>query len=135
MSFKKENESLSDCFIKQPVIFFLIYRYRYAMRKLSHVLEMAGQLCYDTRKICHYIHTFFTMVASNLLENCPQSMSTFSIKSDLFYSYTALRTSVPGILCSNQLVLTIFFCELCNLNPQKSTGLDDIAPKFVRYCA
>ena len=96
------------------------------------VLKIAGKLCYDTQEICNYINTFFTTIASNLVKNLPSAKGTFSTKSDLFKSFHRSKDIRPGHFTLQPVSSEYVYRELRNLNPQKSTSLDKIAPKFLR---
>ena len=51
------------------------------------VLDINGQLCYDTLSVCNYINEFITNVASTLVSKLPSPLNRFSTDSVTFKQF------------------------------------------------
>ena len=95
------------------------------------VLDINGQLCHDPRAVAEHINSYFVNVAQNLVDNLPRLSDMYSAFSDhckSFYRRLSLQPGSYKLKCvSNNFVVN----ELKALNVSKSTGLDNIGPKFL----
>ena len=96
------------------------------------VLRIGNKLCYDALEICNYINSFFTTIASNLVANFPASPGLFGTNSMLFKNHYLSKGIAPGNFNLKPVSTDYVYRELCNINPQKSTGLDQIFPRFLK---
>ena len=96
------------------------------------VLRIASKICYDTHEICNYINTFFTTIASNLVNKQPPSIGTFSVNSQLFKNFYSSQWITPGNLILQPVSLSYIQRELRSMNPLKATRIDGISPRFLK---
>ena len=91
------------------------------------VLNIGNKLCDDTKSICSYINTFFTTIASNLVNKLPKPSGIYSTKSNKFSSYYKDMNVEPGHFKLRTLTEEQIYKELTTIDPKKATGLDNIA--------
>ena len=103
--------------------------------KNNIVLRIADKLCFDTLDICNYINNFFTTIASKLVHNLPTSTNKFGVDGNLFKNFYREKGIQPGALKLTKVNTDFVSQELSSLNSQKATGLDGIAPKFLKDSA
>ena len=96
------------------------------------VLNVGNKLCYDTKAICSYINTFFTTIATNLVSKLPKPSGIYNTNSEKFKSFYRDKNIKPGQFKLKQLSTEKILQELNTLNPQKATGLDNIASRFIK---
>ena len=95
------------------------------------VLNIKGNLCHDTAQIAQAFNEYFTNVASALVSKlpiCTNKFSTSSQKLKEFYLGKAVSKTLKLGSVSEDFVEK----ELLKLNPNKSTGLDKISPRFLK---
>ncbi len=100
--------------------------------KSKIVLDIDGELCYDTKSVCSYINTFFINIASELVAKLPPALKKYSTDSDLFTSFYKNKGISPGNFKLQPIEDEFILNELKNLNITKGAGLDDLAPRFLR---
>jgi hypothetical protein len=95
------------------------------------VLDINDSICYDPVRITEYINEFFVNIANNLvkkLPDVPDLYSSFSYKCKEYYRRCGVT---PGMYVLQEVDKSFIVKYLKELNPRKSTGLDDIAPLFL----
>ena len=73
----------------------------------------------------------FITIAANLIKNLPQTISIFCTQSEKFKSFYQNINITPGHFKLQPRSIEQDYHEFHSLNPQKSTGLDNIAPRFL----
>lgn len=96
------------------------------------VLNVAGQTCHSLREIANHFNTFFTTVASSLVDTLPPAPGLFDINSNLFKQFYCKVTNNNLELKLTSVNKDFIYKELCNLNSFKSTGLDNIPARFIK---
>lgn len=95
------------------------------------VLDIENEICFDNNKISNFFNTFFTTVASVLVDKlppCPNLFQTHSVAFRNFY-----KDKVPESKFTLHTVSEDFvYKELCMLNSAKSTGIDNIPARFLK---
>lgn len=107
----------------------------YSSKKIdgsSIVLNVAGQACHNLSDIANHFNSFFTTVASSLVDKLPNAPKIFDVNSNLFKTFYHK-------VAKNKLKLTLkpvseeyIYNELKNLNSYKSTGIDNIPARFIK---
>ena len=96
------------------------------------VLDINGQLCFDTLLVCNYINGFFTNVASTLVSTLPSPLNKFSTESVTFQQFYLDKGVTPNEFDLEQISNEFMLKTLSNLNAHKGAGLDRLAPKFLK---
>ena len=101
--------------------------------KLSEpiVLNIENTVCYDPVNVSEHINSFFINVAQNIVNALPSFVDLFSAFSEnckLFYRNLGVS---PGLFKLKEVESDYIKKQLKNININKSTGLDDIGPKFL----
>ena len=96
------------------------------------VLRIGNKLYYDALEICNHINSVFTTITSNLVVKFPASSGLFGTNSTLFKNNYLSKGIAPANLNLKPVSTSYVYRELCNINPQKSTGLDQISPRFFK---
>ena len=76
------------------------------------VLEIDGQLCFDSNKVCNFINKFYTNVAQVLASKLPNPTSNYATDSDLFKKYYTEK----GVVKNKFRLSTVKLCYR-NKNP------------------
>jgi hypothetical protein len=103
-----------------------------AKSKDQIVLNVGNKVCYDPVTIAEYVNDFFVNVANNLVKNLPNyadMYSAFSSKCKDFYKKLGVT---PGMFVLQEIDKTFVLKHLKDLKPNKSTGLDDVSPRFLK---
>lgn len=96
------------------------------------ILEIDGEICYDSLTVGNYVNEFFTTVAEKLTEKLPHPSGQFSTMSSTFKNYYSGKVNRSTPLTITNVDVSEVLKELKALNPCKSTGLDNIPSKFLR---
>ena len=95
-------------------------------------LKLANEICHEPKAIAdHFVDFFFTNVASNLVSKLPACSNIFSVNSERFKLFYSTRNVNNATFTLHPVSEDFIFKELVNVNPTKSTGLDDIPARFV----
>lgn len=101
-------------------------------KKHSHiVLDIDGKRCYDTKSVANHVNDFFTNIAQNLVNKLPLSTKKYDVDSQNFKNFYSKKGVLPDSFVLQEISEQFVFQELCKLNPNKGTGLDNIQPKFL----
>lgn len=99
--------------------------------KSSIILEKDGDKCFDSPSVATIFNDFFTNIASNLVNMLPSPSGIFSTSSRCFIDFYH-RKGIFGPSFTLMPVSRHFITQqLLSFNPGKSTGLDDISPRFL----
>lgn len=107
------------------------YKYK-PKTKNQIVLNVNDSVCHDPVTIAEHINNFFINVGYNLvskLPNLPDLYSAFTEHCSTFYRNLGIS---PGTYSIQNVDRNFILKELQKLKPNKSTGLDDISPRFLR---
>ena len=100
--------------------------------KANIVLRIANSICFNALDICNHINSFFINIASNLVKALPSPRNIYSTDSELFKNFYKKRGIIPGSFKLQPVSEEFIRKELNGLDPKKSTGLDNISPKFLK---
>ena len=95
------------------------------------VLNVNNDICYDPVTIAEYINDFFVNVANKLVANLPQYNDVYSAFSNKCKEYYAKLGVSPGMFTLQEVDTDFVLKHLKDIKPSKSTGLDDISPRFL----
>ena len=96
------------------------------------VLEIDGELCYDTLSVCEYINKFFTTVASVLVSKLPTALNQFGTASSSFTQFYQDKGVSSGEFKIKPVDEDFILKELGSLNVLKGAGLDELSPRFLK---
>ena len=96
------------------------------------ILNIDGELCFDTNRVANYINQFYTTIASKLVNKLPSSLGNFCVDSSTFTSYYNNLGVTPNSFKLCRVSSDFILKELRSLNPNKSTGLDGVPARFLR---
>ena len=101
------------------------------------VLNIDDNICHDEYQIANHFNTFFTSVASKLVDALPTAKGTYSVMSMCFRNFYSQRNVYRNQLVLQEVSEQFIYEELCGLNVHvtKSTGLDEISAKFLKLGA
>ena len=100
--------------------------------KASVVLEQNGQKYFDSLDVGRVFNEYFTRVASSLVHLLPTPSGIFSTTSAIFRDFYR-KKGIQGPSFTLMPVSRHFvFQQLNSFDPRKSTGLDDVSPRFLK---
>lgn len=99
------------------------------------VLNIDNENCFEPSKIACHFNTFFTTVASVLVDKLPVPFNIFTVESDTFKQFYKDRNPNDIKFKLHTVSEEYIYKELCKLNCSKSTGLDDIPAKYLKDAA
>jgi hypothetical protein len=99
------------------------------------VLSVNNENCHDDKLIANHFNSFFTTIASKLVEKLPSSTGRFSTQSDCVKNFYAKRRLSNERMFLKHVSEDFVQKELCNLKVSKSTGLDGIPARFLKDAA
>ncbi len=94
------------------------------------VLKINDKIEYDPVTIGNHVNTFFTTIANKLVSKLPHVPSLYTVDSQTFLDF--YRDVEKGKLKLCKVSVDFVSKELQSLNPNKSTGLDNISPRFLK---
>jgi hypothetical protein len=97
------------------------------------VLNIDGEITFDKLKVSEKFNSFYTTVASKLVDKLPSSLKKFS-KSFVFNFYSSKGVK-PDSFTFNPVNENSIFKLLNKLGSNKATGLDGIPSRFVKDAA
>lgn len=100
--------------------------------KSNIVLNIEGENCHEADKIANHFNSFFTNIASVLVQKLPKPKLEFNVDSEIFKKFYKEKNSNNSLFCLKSVTEEFVLKELNKMNPHKSTGLDDISPKFLK---
>lgn len=99
------------------------------------ILNIDGENSFDNAKIANHFNSFFTTIASKLVDKLPNPSNIFHASSNAVKSFYNQRQQNNDEFILKHVSETFVYKELCNLNVSKSTGLDGIPAKFLKDAA
>ena len=103
-----------------------------AQVKSPMVLEVDGEVCYDPVTLANHVNEFFVNVANRLVEKLPKLVDLYSAFSDKCKQFYLNIGLAPDMYRLKQVDRTFVLGELLAMKCTKSTGLDNIGPKFLK---
>jgi hypothetical protein len=99
------------------------------------VIDVDGNICHDDYVIANNFNTFFTTIASTLVEKLPANKMIYTSSSSPVKGFYNDRQPSNNKLYLKHVSESFVFKELCKLNINKSTGLDGIPARFLKDAA
>ena len=96
------------------------------------VLNIDGETCFDSNRVANHINSFYTSVASSLVNKLPPAKNEFGTDSDAFKMYYKNKNVSPPCFKISPVTIDFVYDELLKLKPNKSTGLDGIPARFLK---
>ena len=106
--------------------------YKSKTEEASIVLNINNELCHDSKTIADFFNKLFTTVASELVKKLAKAKGIYSVTSQLFLNFYKRRNPHNKKLVLQPVTEEFVFKELCSLNTNKSTGLDEIPARFIK---
>ena len=106
--------------------------YKSKTEEASIVLNINNELCHDSKTIADFFNKLFTTVASELVKKLAKAKGIYSVTSQLFLNFYKRRNPHNKKLVLQPVTEEFVFKELCSLNANKSTGLDEIPARFIK---
>ena len=95
------------------------------------VLNIENTICYDPVNVSEHINSFFINVAQNIVNALPSFVDYFSAFSEKCTNFYRKLGVTPGFFKIKEVRPDYINKQLRNIKINKSTGLDDIGPKFL----
>ena len=96
------------------------------------VLNINEEKCYEAKRIVNFFCRFFTNIASNLRDKLPKIQQKYNTESQTFKSFYQNKNITPKSFKIQRVTKDFVLKQLRNLNPCKSTGIDEIPAKFLK---
>lgn len=96
------------------------------------VLDIDGELCFESNKVANFINKFYTSIASVLVSKLPTPSHCYDTNSDAFINFYKNKGITPDGFRLLPVSTDFVFKEILRLNPNKSTGIDNIPVKFLK---
>lgn len=93
-------------------------------------LNINDELCFDKLKVAENFNTFFTTIASKLVEKLPAGLGKYGFDHVVSF-YQRMRVKKDAFNLA-QITEDVVLKHLETLNPGKATGLDNLPAKFLR---
>ena len=95
-------------------------------------LKIVDEICHDSKLVANHFNTFFTTIASTLVSKLPTCSKLFDYDSVYFKAFYEGKNNEKNVFSLKTVNEQFVYKEILNLNPTKSTGLDDIPARFIR---
>ena len=95
------------------------------------VLNINEQVCYDPVTVAEHVNSFFVNIAQKLVDALPKLNDLFSAFSENCRVYYKNLGVSPAMYILQEVSSDFVLKELQSMNATKSTGLDNIGPKFL----
>ena len=96
------------------------------------ILEVDGEKCFDKGKVSHCFNSFFSKVASSLVQKLPRPSRRFTPDSASFRQFYGDKRVRPDSFKLSPVTRKFILSQLSDLKVNKSTGLDGIPPKLLK---
>jgi hypothetical protein len=107
------------------------YKYKQSSSE-NIVLNIGGTVQHKGKIIADYFNSFFTTIASKLVDKLPSPSHMFSVTSNVFRQFYKDKNTEHKTLLLQSVSEDFIYKELRALNVNKSTGLDDIPARFLK---
>ena len=99
------------------------------------VLKIEDENCFESCKIANHFNSFFTTVASNLVQKLSKAPNLFNYDSHIVKDFYKKRNLESKRFSLHTVSEDFVYKELCKLDCFKSTGLDNIPARFLKDAA
>ena len=96
------------------------------------VIEIDNVKCFDPKKVAQHMCNFFINIATILKNKLPAMPNLFDISTHIFKDFYTHKVTRQTNLTLSRVTEEYVYKELCKLNSQKSTGIDEISPIFLK---
>ena len=97
------------------------------------VLEIDNKKCFNPKEVVNTICKYFLTIASKLVGKIINTgANMYKTTGNLLKDYYLYKGVIPKSHKLSKVTEEFVYKELCSLNPSKSTGIDEIKPKFLR---
>ena len=96
------------------------------------VIEIENEKCFDPKKVAQYMCDFFINIATILKNKLPAMPKLFDTSTDIFKDFYKDKVSRQSNFHLTHVSEEYVYKELCKLNTQKSTGIDEISAIFLK---
>ena len=94
------------------------------------VLDIDGEISFDSNRVVNYINEFYTSIASSLVNKLSPTRNVFSTESDVFKEHYKSKNVCTNAFKLSLVTIDFVYNELLRLKSNKSTGPDGIPAKF-----
>ena len=84
------------------------------------------------KKVAQYMCDFFINIATILRNKLPAMPNLYNTATNIFKDFYINKVNAQTNFNLSHVTENFVFKELCKLNPQKSTGIDEISPIFLK---
>ena len=96
------------------------------------ILEISGKKCFDKKMVSECFNSFFTSIASTLVNNLPQPARRFTPSSASFQQFYRDKGVRPDAFQLSPVSRRFVLSQLLGLKVNKSTGLDNVSPRILK---
>merc|ERR1711989_194276 len=96
------------------------------------VLEIDNEKCFDPKKVAQHTCNFFINIATILKNKLPTMPQLFDISTNIFKDFYNNKVNRQSNFKLSLVSEEYVYKELCKLKTQKSTGIDEISPIFLK---
>ena len=100
--------------------------------KSNIVLDINNEKCFDNKLVAEHFNNYYINVAANLVRKLPIVPKVFDVCSQAFKNYYYDKNIIPKSKKFVPVTEEFVLRELLKLNPNKSTGIDNIQAKFLK---
>ena len=100
--------------------------------KTQIVMNIDDSTCHDPVSIAEHINDFFINIGNNLVSKLPHLFDYYSAFTTYCRNFYSNLGITPGQLILQKVDESFVLKELLSMKPNKSTGLDDIGPRFLK---
>ena len=95
-------------------------------------MEIDNIKYFDPNEVVKQICNFFINIATTLRNKLPRIPKIFDVESFKFKEFYAKKGIMPKSFKPSRVSEDYILKKLCKLNPNKSTGIDEIPAKFLK---
>ena len=95
-------------------------------------LNIEGEICHEPKIVANHFNSFFTNIASKLVEKLPSCPKMFDTNSGVFRLFYSQKLQQNASFLLAPVSEDLVYKELLKLNSSKSTGLDEIPERFIK---
>ena len=96
------------------------------------VIEIDNEKSFDPKKVAQFMCNFFINIATTLKNKLPPMPNLFDTSTKIFKDFYKNKVNILNQFNLSHISEEFVFKELCQLNAQKSTGIDKISPIFLK---
>ena len=100
--------------------------------KANIVLDINNEKCFDNKLVAEHFNNYYINVAANLVRKLPIIPKVYDVCSQAFKNYYHDKNIIPKSKKFVPVTENFVLRELLKLNPNKSTGIDNIQAKFLK---